>query len=120
MDACVRACLTRCLPNRVTASVLIQGVLENGEDLSKLVKLGGVSLSECFSCVANTVKCMKRWEAAEKIFRLVLVRGIRPDGLACSLVIRELCLLERYHDCFLVIEKADVVSTIDTDVHLVL
>ncbi|CAH8388805.1 unnamed protein product [Eruca vesicaria subsp. sativa] len=120
-----------CSPNRVTASVLIQGVLENGEegvkDLSKLVdklvKFGGVPLSECFSSAVVSLIRLKRWEEAEKMFRLMLVRGIRPDGLACSLVLRELCLLERYHDCFLLyeeIEKAGVVSTIDTDVHSVL
>ncbi|KAJ0240586.1 Pentatricopeptide repeat-containing protein [Hirschfeldia incana] len=119
-----------CLPNRVTASVLIQGVLENGEDvkemsklIDKLVKLGGVTLSDCFSSATVSLIRLKRWEEAEKMFRLMLVRGIRPDGLACSLVLRELCLLERYHDCFLLyeeIEKADVVSTIDTDIHSVL
>ncbi|KAL0737321.1 hypothetical protein Bca4012_013531 [Brassica carinata] len=119
-----------CSPNRVTASVLIQGVLENGEDVKdlsklvdKLVKLGGVSLSECFSSATVSLIRLKRWEEAEKMFRLMLVRGIRPDGLACSLVLRELCLLERYHDCFLLyeeIEKGGVVSTIDTDVHSVL
>ncbi|CAN6802452.1 hypothetical protein Bca4012_078197 [Brassica carinata] len=119
-----------CSPNRVTASVLIQGVLENGEDvkdlsklIDKLVKLGGVSLSEFFSSATVSLIRLKRWEEAEKMFRLMLVRGIRPDGLACSLVLRELCLLERYHDCFLLyeeIEKVDVVSTIDTDVHSVL
>ncbi|CAN7026822.1 unnamed protein product [Brassica rapa subsp. trilocularis] len=119
-----------CSPNRVTASVLIQGVLEDGEDVKslgklvdKLVKLGGVSLSECFSSATVSLIRLKRWEEAEKMFRLMLVRGIRPDGLACSLVLRELCLLQRYHDCFLLyeeIEKADVVSTIDTDIHSVL
>ncbi|XP_006282107.2 pentatricopeptide repeat-containing protein At5g47360 [Capsella rubella] len=119
-----------CTPNRVTASVLIQGVLENNEDvkdltkvIDKLVKLGGVSLSECFSSATVSLIRMKRWEEADKIFRLMLVRGIRPDGLACSLVLRELCLLERYLDCFLLyqeIEKADVKSTIDSDIHAIL
>lgn len=119
-----------CSPNRVTASVLIQGVLENDEDvkdlsklIDKLVKLGGVTLSECFSSATVVLIRMKRWEEAEKIFRLMLVRDIRPDGLACTLVFRELCLSERYHDCFLLyeeIEKADVKSTIDSDIHSVL
>ncbi|VVB08240.1 unnamed protein product [Arabis nemorensis] len=119
-----------CLPNRVTASVLIQGVLENDEDvkdisklIDKLVKLGGVSLSDCFSSAIVSLIRMKRWEEAEKMFRLMLVRGIRPDGLACTLVFKELCLLERFHECFLLyeeIEKADVKSTIDSDIHSVL
>jgi len=119
-----------CMPNRVTACVLIQGVLENDEDvkalsklIDKLVKLGGVSLSECFSSATVSLIRMKRWEEAEKIFRLMLVRGVRPDGLACSHVFRELCLLERYLDCFLLyqeIEKKDVKSTIDSDIHAVL
>ncbi|KAL1213995.1 Pentatricopeptide repeat-containing protein [Cardamine amara subsp. amara] len=119
-----------CLPNHVTASVLIQGVLKNDEDvkdlyelIDKLVKLGGVSLSECFSCATVSLIRMKRWEEAEKIFRMMLVREIRPDGLACSLVFRELCLLERYIDCFLLyqeIEKAGVKSTIDSEIHTVL
>ncbi|KFK31385.1 hypothetical protein AALP_AA6G105100 [Arabis alpina] len=119
-----------CLPNRVTASVLIQGVLQNDEDvedlsklIDKLVKLGGVSLSDCFSSATVSLIRMKRWEEAEKMFRLMLVRGIRPDGLACTLVFRELCLLERYLDCFLLydeIEKADVKSTIDSNIHSVI
>ncbi|XP_010484735.1 PREDICTED: pentatricopeptide repeat-containing protein At5g47360 [Camelina sativa] len=116
-----------CTPNRVTASVLIQGVLENDEDvkdlsklIDKLVKLGGVSLSECFSSATVSLIRLQRWGEAEKIFRLMLFRGIGPDGLACSLVLRELCLSERFLDCFLVyqeIEKADVKSTIDSDIH---
>ncbi|CAH8277958.1 unnamed protein product [Arabidopsis lyrata] len=119
-----------CTPNRVTASVLIQGVLENDEDvkdlsklIDKLVKLGGVSLSECFSSATVSLIRMKRWEEAEKIFRLMLVRGIRPDGLACTHVFRELCLSERYLDCFVLyqeIEKEDVKSTMDSDIYAVL
>ncbi|CAN8267155.1 unnamed protein product [Cochlearia groenlandica] len=120
-----------CFPNRVTASVLIQSVVEiddeDVQDLSKLidklVKLGGVSLSECFSSATVSLIRTKRMEEAERIFRLMLGRGIRPDGLACSLVLRELCLSERYQDCFLLyeeIEKAEGVSTIDSDIHSVL
>ncbi|CAN8289516.1 unnamed protein product [Cochlearia groenlandica] len=75
----------RCSPNRVTACVLMQGVLEYDEDvkdlsklIDKLVKLGGVSLSECFSSATVSLIRMKRSEETEKIMRMMLVRGIRP------------------------------------------
>ncbi|CAA7058863.1 unnamed protein product [Microthlaspi erraticum] len=116
-----------CLPNRVTASVLIQAVLENGDEdaaeglIDKLVKLGGVSRSECYSSAVVSLIRLRRWEEAEKIFRMMLVRGIRPDGVACSLVLRELCLLERYLDCFLLYEEIEKVkSTMDSDLYSIL
>ncbi|XP_010534578.1 PREDICTED: pentatricopeptide repeat-containing protein At5g47360 [Tarenaya hassleriana] len=114
-----------CFPNRVTASILVKGFLETEDEgeLSKLVKRlakrGGVPMDECFSSAVAWLAGMKRWEETEDLFRQMLECGMRPDGLACSLVLRQICSQARYHDCFCLyedIEKMKVNSTIDSDI----
>ncbi|KAG2264649.1 hypothetical protein Bca52824_071728 [Brassica carinata] len=115
-------------PNAVTYTLVIQAFVEKKRVQEALMVLDRMGDRGCSPnrvtvlgyCVANPLEEMGR--GGEDV-PLMLVRGIRPDGLCGSLVLRELCLLERYHDCFLLyeeIEKVDVVSTIDTDVHSVL
>lgn len=123
MEAC------GCAPNRVTVGTLIKrfcidGHLEEAYKLIDRVVVGGsVSYGDCFSSLVVCLIRIKKVEEAEKLCRRVLASGVKLDSLACSVMIRELCLEQRVLDGFYLydeIEKMGFLSSIDSDIYSIL
>ncbi|KAJ4823907.1 hypothetical protein Tsubulata_050759 [Turnera subulata] len=108
---------------------LIKGLCVDGQVeeaytlVDRVVGRGSVLYGECYSSLLLCLMSIKKTEEAEKLFRRVLASGVRPDGLACSVMIRELCSEERMLDAFYLyneIEKMGSISTIDSDIYSIL
>lgn len=117
-----------CFPNRVTVSCLIERFCAEGrvEEVSKLIDRvvkGGASYDECCSSFVVSLKRTGQFEEAEKVFRKMINNGLKPDSLACTIVIKELCLIGRVLDGYQLcdeIEKIGFWSSIDSDVYSLL
>nr|XP_043622256.1 pentatricopeptide repeat-containing protein At5g47360-like [Erigeron canadensis] len=118
--------LCGCAPNRVTISTLIDGLCkeEQVEEAYKLVDRffakESVSKSECYSSLVVTLMRVGKFGEAEKVFRRMLVSGLKPDGASCSELLKRLCLKEqRVLDAFTLlteIEKLGFVTSIDSEI----
>ncbi|XP_021771121.1 pentatricopeptide repeat-containing protein At5g47360-like [Chenopodium quinoa] len=116
----------KCQPNRITMSVLIQGLCREGY-IDKAFKLvndvvvgGQVSKDECYSSLVISLLWIQRFEDAEKLFRWMLGSAVRPDGFACTVLMKDLCLKGRFFDAFYLYEdvvKKGFVLTIDSDIY---
>ncbi|XP_044489042.1 pentatricopeptide repeat-containing protein At5g47360 [Mangifera indica] len=118
-----------CAPNRVTISTLIKGLCHDGNIeeayklIDKIVAGGSVSYGDCYSSLVVALVRIKRLKEADKLFRKMLASGVKPDGLACSVMIKELCLEGQVVDGFYLyeeIEKIGCSSSIDSDIHSIL
>ncbi|GAV68204.1 PPR domain-containing protein/PPR_2 domain-containing protein [Cephalotus follicularis] len=118
-----------CVPNRVTTSTLIKGLCVEGrveeayKFIDKAVAGGVVSYDDCYSSLVVSLIRIKRVEEAEKLFKKMLGSGVKPDSVACSIMIKELCLQGRVIDgfCFYEeIEKKEFLSSIDSDIYSIL
>ncbi|KAJ8749407.1 hypothetical protein K2173_018901 [Erythroxylum novogranatense] len=118
-----------CAPNRVTVSYLIQGIcmhncLEEACKLIDRVVVGGsVSYGDCYSSLVICLIKMKKVEEAEKQFWRILAGGLKLDSLACSLMIKELCLEKRMLDAFRLheeMQKMGWLFSIDSGVYSML
>ncbi|CAL1389717.1 unnamed protein product [Linum trigynum] len=116
-------------PNRVTVSTLINGLcadnlLEEAYKLIDRIIVGeSVSFGECYSSLVVCLLRTKKPEEAEKVFRSLLASGAKPDSLASSLMIRELCSKTRVLDGFHLygeIEKIGCLVTLDSDIYSIL
>ncbi|CAL1382759.1 unnamed protein product [Linum trigynum] len=116
-------------PNRVTVSTLINGfcaddLLEEAYKLiDRIVARGSVSYGECYSSLVVCLLRTKKPEEAEKVFRSLLASGAKPDSLASSLIIRELCSKIRVLDGFYLYEEIEKMScsvTLDADIYSIL
>ncbi|GLT91102.1 hypothetical protein SLE2022_090090 [Rubroshorea leprosula] len=123
MEAC------GCAPNRVTVGTLIKGLSAEGlfeeayKLIDRLVAVGSVSAGDCYSSLVLSLIANKRLIEAEKLFWKMLVSGIKPDSLACSIMIKEVCLEGRVLDGFYLyeeIEKMGFLSSIDSDIYSIL
>lgn len=116
-----------CKPNRTTMSVLIKGLCAEGcvEEAYKVIdKVAGenVSYDECYSSLVLSLWQIEKLDEAELVFRMMLTRGLRPDGAASSTVLKRLCLVGRCLDAYNLyegIEKSGNVS-IDAGIYSVL
>jgi len=118
-----------CSPNRVTVSSLIKGLCVEGHVeevynlIDKVVAGGSVSYGDCYSSLILSLVKLKKLEEAEKIFGKMLASGVKPDSLACSILIKELCLEGRVLDGFMLcdeIENMEFLSSVDSDLYSVL
>lgn len=116
---------SKCSPNRVTMSVLIEGLCTEGyideayKLIDRIVAEGHASNGECYSSLVIALLRNKRVEEAEKLFQWMLANSVRPDGLACSILMQDLCLEGKFLDAFNLyedVEKAGHVLTMDTEV----
>nr|POE62026.1 pentatricopeptide repeat-containing protein [Quercus suber] len=118
-----------CAPNRVTVSCLINHLCMGGcvekayKVIDKVVAGGSVSYGDCYSSLIVSLVKFQKLEEAEKLFRKMLAGGVKPDGLACSILIRKLCLEGRVLDGFCLsdeIEKFEFITSIDSDLYSIL
>lgn len=118
-----------CNPNRTTMNILIKGLCKDGhlEDAYKVtdkVAGKGVSSDECYSSLVLALWHIGKFKDAEMVFDMMLTRGLRPDGVASSTVLRWLCLQGRFLDAFSLyydgIEKSGKPTTIDSDIYSIL
>ena len=116
---------SKCSPNRVTMSVLIEGLCNEGyideayKVIDRIVAEGLVSSHECYSSLVIALSRNKKVEEAEKLFQWMLGNSVRPDGLACSILMKDLCLEGKFLDAFNLyedVEKAGHALTMDTEV----
>ncbi|KAF8405445.1 hypothetical protein HHK36_010351 [Tetracentron sinense] len=119
-----------CPPNRVTISTLIKGlcvegsILEAYKLIDKVIVDGSVLNSGFY--YSSFVVCLlriKNMEEAEKLFRRMLASGVKPNGLACNSLIKEICSEGRALDGFGLyreLEKMEFLASVDTDIYSVL
>nr|POE99736.1 pentatricopeptide repeat-containing protein [Quercus suber] len=118
-----------CAPNRVTVSSLINGFCMEGhvekayKAIDKVVAGGNVSYGDCYSSLILSFVKFQKLEEAEKLIRKMLATGVKPDSLASSILIRELCLEGRVLDGFYLfdeVEKFEFLTSIDSDLYSIL
>ncbi|XP_022155853.1 pentatricopeptide repeat-containing protein At5g47360 [Momordica charantia] len=118
-----------CAPNRVTVRTLIKEFCKDGhmeevyELIHRVVARGGTSYGDCYSSLVVSLAKMKKIAAAEELFRNMLASGVKPDGVACSVMIKELCLEERVLDGYNLCNEVDrngYLSSIDSDIYSLL
>uniref|UniRef100_A0A2N9EWW0 Pentacotripeptide-repeat region of PRORP domain-containing protein n=1 Tax=Fagus sylvatica TaxID=28930 RepID=A0A2N9EWW0_FAGSY len=118
-----------CAPNRVTVSSLINGLCMEGcvekayKVIDKVVAGDSVSYGDCYSSLILYLVKFKKLEDAQKLFREMLASGVKPDSLASSILIRELCLEGQVLDGFCLsdeIEKLEFLTSIDSDLYSIL
>nr|POF27275.1 pentatricopeptide repeat-containing protein [Quercus suber] len=99
-------------PNRVTVSALINGFCMEGH------------VEKAYKVIDKVVAgANASYEEAEKFIRNMLATGVKPDSLACSILIRELCLEGRVLDGFYLseeVEKLEFFTSIDSDLYSIL
>ncbi|XP_031389963.1 pentatricopeptide repeat-containing protein At5g47360-like [Punica granatum] len=104
-----------CPPNRVTVRALVdclcaKGRLEEVDELiDKVVSCGSFSIADCNSSLIVSLIGLGKLEEAERRFIRMLSCKMRPDGMTCNMIIRELCSTGRPFDAFMLfreIEKA--------------
>ena len=118
-----------CAPNRVTVSSLINGFCMEGhvekayKAIDKVVAGGSVSYGDCYSSLILSFIKFQKLEEAEKLIRKMLATGPKPDSLASSILIRELCLEGRVLDGFYLfdeVETFEFLTSIDSDLYSIL
>lgn len=117
-----------CSANHVTVSTLIDTLCAEGrvEEAYKLIdKVGehGVSYDDCYNSLVIALMRMKKCEEGERLFREMLAGALKPDSLASSLLLKELCMKDRMLNAFLLlneIENTGCILTIDSDVYSIL
>ncbi|KAF7845449.1 pentatricopeptide repeat-containing protein [Senna tora] len=85
-----------CSANHVTVSTLIDSLCAEGHVdeayslIDKFVGHHGVSYDVCYNSLVIALIRIKKPEEAEKIFRVMLASSLKPNSLACSLLLKEL------------------------------
>ncbi|BBH02486.1 Tetratricopeptide repeat-like superfamily protein, partial [Prunus dulcis] len=123
MEAC------GCAPSRVTVSILIKSfcVEDQVEEAYKLIDrvVAGrsVTYSDCYSSLVVSLARGRKPEEAEKVLRMMLDSGLKPNSLACSIMLKKVCLEGRVIDGFCLfdeLEKMECLSSIDSDTYSIL
>ncbi|KAK4270686.1 hypothetical protein QN277_019464 [Acacia crassicarpa] len=117
-----------CPANHVTVSTLIdnlcaEGHVEEAYRLCDKVREHGVSYEDCYNSLVIALMRTENFEEAVRLFRLMLAGSLKPDSLACSLVLKELCLKGRVMDGFFLLEEivnTGCIITIDSDIYCIL
>ncbi|KAI5335669.1 PREDICTED: pentatricopeptide repeat-containing [Prunus dulcis] len=123
MEAC------GCAPSRVTVSILIKSFcmedqVEEAYKLIDRVVVGrSVTYSDCYSSLVVSLARGRKPEEAEKVLRMMLDSGLKPNSLACSIMLKKVCLEGRVIDGFCLfdeLEKMECLSSIDSDTYSIL
>ncbi|KAJ0987586.1 hypothetical protein J5N97_005942 [Dioscorea zingiberensis] len=95
-----------CRPNRVTVRTLLAGFCSQGrvdnayELVDRMVGEGSVSSEECHSLLVICLLSIGDSAAAERIMRMMLEKGLRPDALATNSLVKELCSETRFIEAY--------------------
>ncbi|KAH9607118.1 hypothetical protein KSS87_005047 [Heliosperma pusillum] len=120
---------SKCSPNRITVGVLVKGLCAEGcidkayKLVGKIVAEGHVAGGECYSSLVMGLLNIKRLDDGEKLFRWMLNNELRPDGLACSVLMKSMCGEGKFLDVFHLlvdVEKKGFVVTIDSEIYSIL
>ncbi|CAJ1972731.1 unnamed protein product [Sphenostylis stenocarpa] len=118
-----------CQANHVTVFTLVESLCVEGRVeeayklIDKFVVEHGVSYVNCCSALVISLIRIKRLEEAEKLFKEILSGDVRPDTLASSLLLKELCMKDRVLDGFYLLEAIEnkgCLSSIDSDIYSIL
>ena len=118
-----------CFANHVTVFTLIESLCTKGrvdeayKVVDKLVVEHCVSRGDCYNSLVISFIRIKKLEEAENLFKEMLAAEIKPDTLASSLLLKELCLKDRVLDGFYLldtIENMGFLSSIDSDIYSIL
>ncbi|KAK7286770.1 hypothetical protein RJT34_21998 [Clitoria ternatea] len=118
-----------CHANHVTVftlikSLCVEGCVEEAYRLvDKFVMEYRVSYGDCCSSLVISLVRIKRLEEAEKLFSGMLASDVKPDTLACSLLLKELCMKDRVLDGFRLLdalENMGCLSSIDSNIYSIL
>ncbi|XP_061371897.1 pentatricopeptide repeat-containing protein At5g47360 [Gastrolobium bilobum] len=118
-----------CLANHVTVFTLIESLCAEGRVeeafrlIDKFVVEHSVSYGDCYSSLVISLIRIKKPEEAERLFREMLAGEFKPDTLASSLLLKELCMKDKVLDGFYLldaIENMGCLSSIDSDIYSIL
>ncbi|PIA64217.1 hypothetical protein AQUCO_00100002v1 [Aquilegia coerulea] len=118
-----------CFPNRVTVSTLVKHLVFEGNIeaayklIDKVIANGIVSRNECYSSLVLSLLRNKKMDEAKKLFIWMLGNQIKPDGLACSILIKQLCLegsILHGFEYYVEMEKRDFLASVDSDISSIL
>lgn len=114
-----------CSPNQTTVRTLVDGFcarqhLVGAQELvDRVSSEGKVSPEDCYSVFVVCLLRIKDVERAEKVLRGMLEKGVRPNGMACNSLMRELCGQMRFRDAYnwLLRMEDKGLDCIDSDVY---
>ncbi|KAG9443183.1 hypothetical protein H6P81_019037 [Aristolochia fimbriata] len=118
----------KCAPNSVTVSTLIDGLVaqnhvhEAYDIADRIAKAQILGPETCYSFLVVALLRVKNIWEAEKVVTKLSENGLKPNGLAISCLIKELCLIKRSLDAFhwlVELVKDDCLLTVDSDLHSV-
>ncbi|PKI41533.1 hypothetical protein CRG98_038044 [Punica granatum] len=102
-----------CGPNVVTYTSVIQSFCSQGrleevdEFIDKVVSGGSFSIADCNSSLIVSLIRLEKLEEAERRFIRMLSSEMRPDGMTCNMILRELCSTGRPFDAFMLFREID-------------
>ncbi|KAK7405532.1 hypothetical protein VNO78_06918 [Psophocarpus tetragonolobus] len=118
-----------CYANHVTVFTLVESLCAKGHVeeayglINKFVVEHGVSYGDFYSSVVISLIRIKKLEEAEKLFKEMLAGDVRLDTLACSLLLKEICMKDRVLDGFYLLEAIEnkgCLSSIESDIYSIL
>ncbi|WVZ26040.1 hypothetical protein V8G54_004584 [Vigna mungo] len=114
------------LSENLTKKCTAAGAL-NGEEayelIDKFVVEHGVSYDDCCSSLVISLIRIKKLDEAMKLFMEMLSGDVRPDTLASSLLLKELCIKDLVLDGFYLLEAIQnkgCLSAIDSSIYSIL
>ncbi|KAI3459942.1 hypothetical protein Pfo_016605 [Paulownia fortunei] len=115
-------------PNRVTFVAMLDGLCKEGhvEEACKIIDKfsgGGLQYDELYSLLVMSLLRAGKHKESEKMFRILMARGMRPNGLASSSIIKRIISEERVLDGFFLfdaLEKSGNLLGIDSDIYSIL
>ncbi|KAG8382884.1 hypothetical protein BUALT_Bualt05G0125700 [Buddleja alternifolia] len=111
-------------PNKVTFAVIFDGLCKVGqvEEACKVIDKfsgNGFQCDELYSLLVVSLLRGGKYKDAEKMFRMMMSRGMRPTGLASSSIIKRVILEGRVMDGLLLfdaLEKSGNLLAFDSDI----
>ncbi|KAK6116794.1 hypothetical protein DH2020_049424 [Rehmannia glutinosa] len=115
-------------PNKVTFTAMLDGLCKEGhvEEACKIIDKfsgGGIQYDELYSLLVMSLVRAGKHKDSEKMFRMMMARGMRPNGLASSSIIKRMISEGRVLDGFLLfdaLEKSGNLLAIDSEVYSIL
>ena len=129
LDILDRMKASGCHANHVTVftlvdSLCVEGRVEEAYKLiDKFVVEHGVSYGDCCSSLVISLIRIRKLDEAMKLFMEMLSGDARPDTLASSLLLKELCMKDQVLDGFYLLEAIEnkgCLSAIDSGIYSIL